>query len=227
MKLLLIEDDQSIASSLKRGLEIKGFIVDHTAQGRLGCDYAISNPYDLMIIDWMIPEISGVQIVKEVRSEGITTPILMLTAKNQVKDRVYGLTIGADDYLAKPFSFEELIARIHALLRRPLVIQPQRMRLHDLCLDTSNYQVHRSDTLIALSTKEYQLLQFLMRHKHQVVTTQQIIDNVWTFDADILPNTVQVYIGYVRKKIDKAFPEKPALIHTIRGVGYMLSDQNE
>jgi len=164
----------------------------------------------------------GVEIAKKLRSQNIHIPILMLTAKGQITDRVEGLDAGADDYLTKPFAFEELLARIRALARRPKETSGTILTVEDLTLDTVTYEVKRASILINLSSKEYALLEYLMRHPNQTLTKDQIISHVWDYEADILPNTVEVYIGYLRNKIDRAFSDRPNLIKTIRGFGYKL-----
>ena len=222
MRILIIEDEQKIAKALKQGLSQEKFAVDieFDADGGLGA--ALSEPYDLMIIDRMLPgSMEGLDIVKKVREKGIKAPVLLLTAKDQVEDRVDGLDSGADDYLVKPFAFDELLARIRALLRRPSETKGRVLQIEDLTLDTVNYEVRRGGKLIALSGKEYALLEYLMRGSGRVLNKDQIIAHVWDFDSDVLPNTVEVYIGYLRNKIDKPF-SGPPLIQTMRGFGYKL-----
>ena len=170
----------------------------------------------------MLPGINGIEIAKKLRGQQIHTPILMLTAKGQLEDKVTGLDAGADDYLTKPFAFEELLARIRALTRRPKDSLGIIIAVSDLTLNTATYQVKRDNKIIPLSSKEYALLEYLMRHPKQTLTKEQIINHVWDYDADVLPNTVEVYIGYLRNKIDKPFSEKPTLIQTIRGFGYKI-----
>jgi len=222
MRILVIEDEHKIAGAIKRGLEQEKYAVDieYDADGGLGA--ALNEPYDLMIIDRMLPgSMEGIDICEKVREAGIHTPILILTARDQTRDRVAGLDAGADDYLVKPFSFEELLARIRALLRRPHETKSNVLEVADLKLDTVSFEVRRSDRLITLSAKEFALLEYMMRNSGQVLNKDMIISHVWDFDADILPNTVEVYIGYLRNKIDKPF-SGPQLIHTLRGFGYKL-----
>jgi len=182
-------------------------------------DLSLSEVFDLIILDRLLPEIDGLEICKKIREAGIHTPILILTAKGQVQDRVEGLNSGADDYLLKPFAFEELLARIRALVRRP----PQRLnpvlKIADLSLDTNNFEVKRAGKNIELSSKEFALLEYMLRHPGKVLTKDQIISHVWSYDADVLPNTVEVYIGYLRKKIGED------LIHTVRGFGYRIGQK--
>jgi DNA-binding response OmpR family regulator len=174
----------------------------------------------------MLPGMDGVKICQSLRTKHIHTPILMLTAKGQLEDKVNGLNAGADDYLTKPFAFEELLARIKALSRRPRDAQGTTLNFQDLSLDTLTYQVKRDDRLIQLSSKEYSLLEYLLRHPNQILTKDQIINHIWDYEADVLPNTVEVYIGYLRSKIDKPFPNLPDLIQTVRGFGYKLGGGN-
>jgi DNA-binding response OmpR family regulator len=174
----------------------------------------------------MLPgSLEGLDICRKVREAGIHTPVLILTAKDQVRERVSGLDAGADDYLVKPFSFEELLARIRALLRRPQETKSNTLEVADLKLDTVSYDVRRADRAITLSAKEFALLEYMMRNSGRVLNKDMIISHVWDFDADILPNTVEVYIGYLRNKIDKPFKDQPQLIHTQRGFGYKLGEK--
>lgn len=225
MKLLIIEDNKTIADSIKKGMELKSHVVDVAYDGETGYDLASSEPYDVIILDRMLPGIDGLEICKNLRQEGNTTPILMLTAKTLTEDKVDGLESGADDYLSKPFEFTELVARINALARRPLKLVEQELQVADLQLSTSTMEVTRSGTAIHLSPKEFALLEFFMRHPGQIFTKEQLTEHVWTFDADVLPNTAQVYVGYLRNKIDRPFPYKPELIKTNRGFGYKIEDE--
>lgn len=222
MKLLLVEDDPRIATNLQRGLVSERYTVDLVLDGDSGLDYSSTHPYDAIILDYMLPRRSGLELCKEIRKMKNFTPILMLTAKNQKEDIVACLDAGADDYLTKPFSFEELLARIRALTRRPVTQTSDILTLGDLSLDPKNYSVVRLQRQLNLSQKEFALLAYLMRHPGVPVSKDKIIDAVWNFDADILPNTVEVYIRKLREKID--IPFRPALshIHTIRGFGYMV-----
>ena len=220
-----MEDEHKIANSIKQGLEQELYAVDIAYDGLKGYDLAASEDYDLIILDLLLPKITGTEICIKLRKERIHTPILMLTAKGQVKDRVEGLNAGADDYLIKPFAFEELLARIRALSRRPKETLNKILEVNDLTLDTLTYEVKRKDKPIQLSSKEYALLEYLMRHANKTLTKEQIINHVWNYDANILPNTVEVYIGYLRNKIDKPFRTKKPLIHTIRGFGYKIGEK--
>lgn len=222
MRILVVEDEHKIAGAIKRGLEQEKYAVDVEYSADSGLGAALNEPYDLMIIDRMLPGgIEGLDICRKVREKGLHTPVLILTAKDQVRDRVSGLDAGADDYLIKPFSFEELLARIRALLRRPHETKSNILQVGDLKLDTVNFDVRRGEQPVNLSAKEFALLEYMMRNAGRVLNKDMIISHVWNFDADILPNTVEVYIGYLRNKIDKPF-KGPELIHTLRGFGYKL-----
>ncbi len=222
MRILIIEDEHKIANSLKKGFELESFAVDIAYTGPDGYDLASSEEYDLIILDVLLPGMDGVEVCTKLRQEGIHTPILMLTAKGQVSEKVEGLNSGADDYLTKPFAFEELLARARALGRRPKKSLGSKITYDDLSLDTLSYEVKRGETEIKLSSKEYALLEYLLKHPKQIISKDQIISHVWDYDSDILPNTVEVYIGYLRNKIDKPFKDKKSLIQTIRGFGYRL-----
>jgi DNA-binding response OmpR family regulator len=222
MRILVVEDEHKIANSIKKGLEQESYAVDVAYDGAEGYDLAAGEDYDVIILDLMLPGMDGLTICKKLRAENIHSPILILTAKDQLDDKVNGLNSGADDYLVKPFAFEELLARIRALLRRPVKSDGVILKIEGLSLDTRNFEVKRANKLIKLSAKEYALLEYLLRHPNRILTKDQIIGHVWNYDADILPNTVEVYIGYLRKKIDQPFKNKPPLIHTIRGFGYRL-----
>lgn len=222
MRLLVIEDEHRIASSLKKGLEQEHYVVDLAFDGESGLDLACSEPYDLIILDLMLPKLDGISVCKEIRSNEIHTPILILTAKDQIQDKVSGLQHGADDYLTKPFSFEELLARVSALLRRPSRTRSTTLRVKNLSLDLQSFQVKRNNTTITLSAKEFSLLEFLMRNPNSILSKDQIIRNSWNYEADILPNTIEVYIRNLRNKVDKPFPDFEPLIHTVRGFGYKI-----
>lgn len=218
-----MEDEHKIAHSLKKGLEQEHFAVDLAFTGTEGLDFAVSEDYDLMILDILLPEMSGIEICKEIRKKNIHSPVILLTAKGQVSDKVAGLDAGADDYLTKPFAFEELLARIRALIRRPQKQTNTTLSVDDLTLDTLTYEVRRAGKQLQLSHKEYAMLEYMMRHAGQILAKDQIIHHVWNYDADILPNTIEVYIGYLRNKIDKPFRDSRPLIHTVRGFGYKIS----
>jgi two-component system copper resistance phosphate regulon response regulator CusR len=224
MRVLIVEDEHRIANTLKKGLEQERFAIDTAFTGVEGYDLASSEEYDLIILDLMLPEMDGLTICRELRAHKIHTPILMLTAKGQIEDKVEGLNAGADDYLTKPFSFEELLARVRALTRRPSKLLESTLSVEDLKLDPKGYTVSRGGKSINVSSKEFSLLEYLMRHPRQILTKQQISAHVWDYEADILPNTVEVYIRNLRNKIDKPFKSKPALIQTVRGFGYRLGE---
>jgi two-component system, OmpR family, response regulator len=223
MRILVVEDEHKIANSIKKGLEQESFAVDLAFTGNEGYDLASSENYDLIILDVMLPELTGIEICKKLREENIHTPILMLTARGQVSDKVEGLNSGADDYLTKPFAFEELLARVRALSRRPKNSTGSIYQVLDLSLNTLTYEVKRGDKKINLSSKEFSLLEYLMRNANQVLSKDQIIDHVWDYDADVLPNTVEVFVGYLRNKIDKGFSK--SLIQTVRGFGYKIGEK--
>lgn len=222
MKILIVEDEHLIATSLKKGLEQEHYTVDIAFDGLEGYDLAASGEYDIILLDLMLPGLDGISICQKLRSENIHTPILMLTAKSQLDDKIKGFDVGADDYLTKPFAFEELLARIRALSRRPQQTTNKVLTLVDLTIDTTNYQVKRGAKEIRLSSKEYSLLECLVRHAGQILNKDQLIQYVWSYESDILPNTVEVYIRNLRQKIDQPFKKK--LIQTIRGFGYKISE---
>lgn len=223
MKVLVIEDEHKVAQAIKKGLEQESFVIDVIFDGESGLDLAVSEPYDVIILDRMLPIMDGISFCKKLREQQNHTPVLMLTAKGQVMDKVEGLNSGADDYLVKPFAFEELLARIRALVRRPKKQLDNILSCDDLTLNTQSFEVKRGKESIFLSGKEYALLEYLIRNKGKILTKDQIITHVWNYESDILPNTVEVYIGYLRKKIDSPFPNKRPLFHTVRGFGYKLS----
>lgn len=222
MRLLLIEDEEKLAKSLKKALETQTFAVDVKYDGQEGLDIAFGDEYDLIILDLGLPNLDGIEITKRLREENIITPILMLTARDNLKNKVEGLDIGADDYLVKPFEFDELLARIRALLRRNNGNIQSTFKVDNLSLDPSSHLVYRGENEINLSAKEYALLEYLIRNSGHIVSKQQIIDHVWDIDLDPFSNVVDVYIGYLRSKIDRAFPNDPPLIKTIKGLGYKL-----
>ena len=221
MRLLLIEDEHKIAQALKSGLEMERYAVDICYDGEDGLNTALNDEYDLILLDVMLPVLDGIEVCKQLRKANNHTPILMLTAKDQDRDIIAGLDNGADDYLAKPFSFEVLLARINALLRRPHDKLEEILTAGDLSLDARNKIVKRGNKEIHLSAKEFSILEYMLRNKGKIITKQNIISHVWDFDADVLPNNVEVFITYLRNKIDKPFKQKP-LITTVRGFGYKV-----
>lgn len=224
MRVLVIEDDHKIANAIKKGLKQEAFAVDVSYDGKDGLGSAQTFSYDLIILDRMLPEVDGINICKILRKKHNHTPIIFLTAKDKINDRVEGLNAGADDYLVKPFAFEELLARARALLRRPQKAIENTLTLADLSLNTLTFEVQRGGKKINLSNKEFALLEYLMRNPGRILTKDNIISHVWDYDADILLNTVEVYIGYLRNKIYKPFKGKPELIKTIRGFGYKITE---
>ena len=214
MRILVVEDEHKIAEALRKGLTQEHYAVDVAYTGTDGYDMATSEEYDVILLDLMLPGMDGIAVCTRLRKENIHTPILMLTAKNQLRDKVLGLNTGADDYLAKPFSFEELLARIRALLRRPASEIGTELKYRDWTLNTITYEVKNGNHGVTLSSKEYALLEYIMRHPGQLLSKDQIISHVWNYDSDILPNTVEVYVKKLR---DKNFP-----ITTIRGFGYKI-----
>jgi DNA-binding response OmpR family regulator len=222
MRILVVEDEPKIAQAVKQGLELKGYAVDMVHNGEEGLAYARDADYDLIVLDRMLPGVDGVELCRRLRAEDVHTPVLMLTARGTIGDKVEGLNSGADDYLVKPFSFDELTARVRALLRRPRASVGTELQVGDLTLNPTSYDVKRGEQDIKLSHKEFALLEYLMHHAGQVVTKDMIIAHVWDESSDILPNTIEVYIGYLRNKIDRPFADHPPLLQTLRGFGYKL-----
>lgn len=222
MRILVVEDEHRIAASIKKGLELEKYAVDVAYTGTQGHDLAATEEYDAIVLDLMLPEMDGITVCKQLRANKIHTPVLMLTAKGQLQDKVTGLDSGADDYLTKPFAFEELLARIRALIRRPKQTNPITLAIATLSLNPITFDVKRSGKTIALSSKEFSLLEYMIRHAGTVLTKNQIIAHVWNYDADILPNTIEVYIKNLRTKIDMPFPNEKNLIQTVRGFGYKI-----
>ncbi|HYM65266.1 MAG TPA: response regulator transcription factor [Candidatus Sulfotelmatobacter sp.] len=227
MKILIVEDEHKIANLIRQGLEQERYTVDVAYDGASGFDLASEDNYDLIILDRLLPKMDGLTICKKLREDEKHVPILMLTAKAQIMDRVEGLESGADDYLTKPFAFEELLARIKALSRRPRETSlGKSFQVSDLVLNTATYEVKRNHKKILLSSKEFALLEYLMRNKNKILSKEQIINHVWSYESNILPNTVEVFIGYLRNKIDKSFKKDMKLIHTKRGFGYSIGVEN-
>jgi DNA-binding response OmpR family regulator len=221
MRILVVEDEPSIANFVRQGLTEAGHAVDVAGDGREGLDYARVADYDLLILDIMLPKMSGLDLLRELRRQGDKTPTLMLTARDAVDDRVAGLDAGADDYLVKPFAFAELLARVRALLRRPPLQTGNLLQVGDLNMDIAAREVRRGDRSIDLSPREFAVLEYLMRNPNQVLTRSQISERVWDFEHFIESNVVDVYIGYLRRKLDEG--SSLPLIHTVRGVGYRIS----
>lgn len=220
MRILLVEDDARVASFIKRGLSEEHYTVDRAEDGEKAHFLAQTGDYDLIILDIMLPKKSGLEVLSALRAEKITVPVLFLTAKDKSEDKVAGLDAGADDYLVKPFEFEELLARVRALLRRRGDMIPTLLRAGDLELDTLRHAARRAGKDLSLTSREYALLEFLMRHPNQVVTRSMLAEHVWEHDFDTYSNVIDVHIARLRRKIDDDFKEK--LLKTVRGSGYVL-----
>ena len=221
MRVLIVEDEQRLVRLLKRVLEEERYVVDAAVDGDEAIEKAGFGDYDLIVLDVMLPRRNGVEVCRWLRRNGIKTPVLLLTARDQLEDKVIGLDAGADDYLTKPFAFEELLARLRALGRRTQdTLVEQVLQVSDLTLDLNRHEVRRAGQLIPLTTREFALLEYLMRHRGQALSRVQINRQVWPDDSEAVSNVVDIYIHYLRDKIDHDF--EPKLIHTIRGVGYSL-----
>ena len=222
MKILIIEDNEKMAKSVKQGLEQEGFAADYLLDGESGESRLLSshNDYDLVILDVMLPKKDGISVCNTIRKEDITIPILMLTAKDTLDDKILGLDTGADDYLVKPFAFKELVARIRVLLRRPQEMLPKELKIDDLALNTSTREVTRNGKKVSLTLKEFMVLEYMMRNLGQVITREQLYDHAWDFASSSFSNTVDVHIMNLRKKIDNGYAKK--LLETIKGVGYRV-----
>ena len=216
MRILVVEDEHKIANSIKRGFEQETWATDVAYDGEEGYDMAPSEDYDVIVLDLMLPKMDGLQICKKLREAEIHTPILILTARGEIADKVGGLNMGADDYLVKPFAFEELLARVKALARRPKITNNEELTAKNLKLNTNTFEVKKNGKSVELSRKEFALLEYLMRNTGRVVSKENIIAHVWDYESDILPNTVEVFIGYLRGKIGDD------VIKTVRGFGYKV-----
>lgn len=225
MRLLIVEDELQIAAFLERGLKEEGYAVDVVHNGNDAVDWALAVEYDGILLDVMLPGRDGYAVCRELRDQKVKTPILMLTARDAVDDRVTGLDVGADDYLIKPFAFKELVARLRAVMRRQTDTRTVELRVADLVLNTLTHMAQRGDRRIELTTKEYNLLEYLMRNPNRVLTRTQIAEHVWNLDFASESNLVDVYVRYLRRKIDDESGQK--LIKTIRGSGYLISDEPE
>jgi heavy metal response regulator len=224
MRILVVEDEKKVSSFIKRGLEEEKYEVDTAGDGEEGLKMALGKPYDLIILDWMLPKKDGLAVVKDLREKKTPTPVLMLTAKDSLEDIIAGLDSGSDDYLTKPFAFAELLARVRALLRRSEMDKGAELRYGDLRLDPVSHKVWRKDKEIDLTAKEYGLLEYFMRNANQVLTRTMIADHVWDYTFDTFTNIIDVYVNYLRKKIDRDADKK--LIHTVRGVGYIFKEED-
>lgn len=221
MHILVIEDEQRLGRLLRRTLEANRHVVDVAVEGETGLEAARGGSYDVIILDLGLPDMDGLEVCRRLRAAGVGTPVLILTARDEIEDRVGGLDAGADDYLGKPFALAELLARVRALARRPPQQRGEReLGLADLSVDLAGHRVRRGERAISLSAKEFALLEYLLRHAGQVLTRQQIIEHVWRYDFDGLDTVVDTYIHYLRDKIDAG--ATPRLVHTVRGVGYVL-----
>jgi DNA-binding response OmpR family regulator len=222
MRLLLVEDQANVARFIRRGLEEEHYAVDVAETGEDALMLTSVTPYNLVILDLMLPDVDGIEICRQIRQQRNVVPILMLTARDALEDKVAGLDAGADDYLTKPFAFPEFLARVRALLRRADEAKNTRLQVADLTLDTATHEVSRAGRRVLLAGKEYAVLEYLMRRAGQVVTRTMILEAVWDYDFDPGSNVVDVYIRYLRRKLDDPYPVK--LLETIRGVGYRLRD---
>jgi heavy metal response regulator len=220
MRILIVEDEKKVAGFIKKGLEEETYAVDVAYDGEEGFHLAAMNEYDMIILDLMLPKMDGLEVLTQLRDKKVNTPILLLTAKDAVEDKVTGLNKGADDYLTKPFAFSELLARIRSLLRRGQVETQTELKVGDLCLDMVSHKVSREGEEIELTGKEYSLLEYFMRNEGKVLTRTMIAEHVWDYNFDTFTNVIDVYVNHLRKKIDKKYPAK--LLHTLRGVGYVM-----
>jgi heavy metal response regulator len=220
MRILLVEDDRKVASFIRKGLAEEGYAVDVAADGETGVDMGLDRLHDLIILDVMLPAKPGLQVVRELRQAKVDTPVLLLTARDAVEDKVQGLDAGADDYLTKPFAFAELLARVRALLRRGTGARPPLLQVADLVMDPAARTVKRAGEIIPLTNREFSLLEYFLRNPGRVLTRTMIAEHVWDYSFDTSTNVIDVYVNYLRKKIDSNRERK--LLHTVRGVGYVL-----
>ncbi len=225
MRILIVEDEKKVANFVKKGLQEEGYAVDLTFDGEEGLRLGKDPSYDLIILDIYLPKLDGLAALKKLRAHGVRTPVLLLTVRATIEDKVLGLDSGADDYLTKPFAFQELLARVRALLRRRMDTGAAVVRIGDLALDPASRIVSRGARRIELTVKEFSLLEYFMRNPGKVLTRTMIIEHVWNYDFDSGTNVVDVYVNYLRKKIDSR--EEQKLIHTVRGVGYVMKVQTE
>lgn len=225
MTILVVEDEVKITRFIKKGLEMEHYTIDVAYDGEEALGKAEVNTYDLIILDIMLPKMDGIEVCRQLREKKIDTPIIMLTARDTVEDRIKGLDVGADDYLIKPFAFGELIARIRALLRREKTVKSTRLQVADLILDPATHEIYREGKEIQLSSKEYRLLDYMMRRPGHVCTRTMIGEHIWGYNFTDDSNVIDVYISYLRRKIDKGFKTK--LIHTVRDVGYKIQDKRK
>ena len=220
MRLLIVEDEKKVAGFIKKGLEEETYAVDVAYDGEEGFHLAELNQYDMIILDLMLPKMDGLEVLTRLRDKKVNIPILLLTAKDAVEDKVTGLNKGADDYLTKPFAFSELLARVRSLLRRGQAETKTELKVSDLSLDLVSHKVNRNGEEIELTGKEYSLLEYFMRNEGKVLTRTMIAEHVWDYNFDTFTNVIDVYVNHLRKKIDKKYPVK--LLHTLRGIGYVM-----
>ena len=220
MRLLVVEDEKKVASFIKQGLEEEGYAVDVAWDGEKGLEMALDRVHDLLILDISLPKMDGLQVLKKLRQQRVNIPVLLLTVRATIEDKILGLDAGADDYLTKPFAFQELVARVRALLRRRAEAEPALLQVADLILDPARRVVSRGGEKIELTAKEFALLEYFMRNPGRVLTRTLMIEHVWNYDFDTMTNIIDVYVAYLRKKVDSG--REPKLIHTVRGVGYVL-----
>ena len=223
MRVLVVEDEQKVSAFIKRGLEQSSYGVDVAETGEAALELALSNEYDVIILDLMLPGIGGLDVVRELRKRKLETPVLALTARGELDDRIAGLDAGCDDYMPKPFAFQELLARVRALLRRATAVRLPVLTYRDLNLDPATRTVTRSGQRVELTNKEYALLEYLMRFPEQVLTRSVLLENVWGYDFETQSNVLEVYMNFLRRKVDAKFDKK--LLHTVRGVGYVLREE--
>ncbi|MFO7783772.1 MAG: winged helix-turn-helix domain-containing protein [Thermodesulfobacteriota bacterium] len=225
MRILVVEDENKVAGFIRRGLEEEGYAVDVAGDGESGLAMALDGVHDLVLLDVHLPGMNGFSVLRELRGRKVTTPVLLLTVRATIEDKVLGLDSGADDYLTKPFAFQELLARVRALLRRRSEDRSALLQVADLTLDPARRIAHRGGETIELTTKEFALLEYFMRNRDRVLTRTMIAEHVWDYDFDSMTNVIDVYVNYLRKKIDKGRERK--LIHTVRGSGYMMKLEQE
>jgi two-component system, OmpR family, response regulator len=223
VRVLVVEDEVKMVRAIRRGLEHEGYAVDTAPDGDEGLYLATENPYDAVVLDVMLPGVDGLEVCRRLRARGRWAPVLLLTARDAVADRIGGLDAGADDYLVKPFAFGELLARLRALVRRGAAERPAVLRAGDVVLDPAAHTVARAGRPVVLSAREFALLEFLMRHAGEVVTRTEVLEHVWDYGYDGLSNVVDVYVGYLRRKLEQ--PSGRSLIRTVRGVGYALEPE--
>jgi DNA-binding response OmpR family regulator len=223
MRILIVEDDRKIASFIQKGLRQAGYAVDHVADGETALGMVLANPYDAAVVDIMLPRLDGLSLIEEMRRQSVHTPVIILSAKRSVDDRIRGLKAGGDDYLTKPFSFSELLVRVQALLRRAgMMSSPVKLTAGDLEVDLLSREVFRGERKIELQPREFSLLEYLLRNKGHVLSKTMIMEHVWDYHFDPQTNVVDVLVSRLRSKIDRSFDKK--LLHTVRGVGYVLKD---